>query len=181
MSELFHKSHSQKLFMNFSSNMAEIYKVTFYGDQIGVTVTKDATVVNEWILQTMHIHGGGLVGLDIEWLPCFNPEENHPVALLQLCVGRRCLLFQLLHKDAIPVFLVNFLRDPNFKFVGVGVKGDAEKLLRDHRLFVVNTLDLNGLALSVYGEEVYGEDGIEENGERGAWESDGEAIECNTE
>ncbi|KAM3320561.1 hypothetical protein P3S67_007762 [Capsicum chacoense] len=146
--------------MNFSSNMAEIYKVTFYGDQIGVTVTKDATVVNEWILQTMHIHGGGLVGLDIEWLPCFNPEENHPVALLQLCVGRRCLLFQLLHKDAIPVFLVNFLGDPNFKFVGVGVKGDAEKLLRDHRLFIVNTLDLNGLALSVYGEEVYGKMGL---------------------
>lgn len=103
MSELFHKSHSQKLFMNFSSNMAEIYKVTFYGDQIGVTVTKDATVVNEWILQTVHIHRGGLVGLDIE---CFNPEEHHPVALLQLCVGRRCLLFQLLHKDAVPLFLV---------------------------------------------------------------------------
>ncbi|PHT46387.1 hypothetical protein CQW23_15545 [Capsicum baccatum] len=35
-----------------------------------------------------------IVDLDIE---CFNPEEHHPVALLQL---------QLLHKDAVPVFLV---------------------------------------------------------------------------
>lgn len=144
--------------------MAKIYAVEFYGDEIEVTVTKDATVVNDWILQTVHTHHCRLhkllIGLDIEWLPCFNPEENHPVALLQLCVGRRCLLFQLLHKDSVPGFLVNFLRDPNFKFVGVGVKGDAEKLLRDHRLFVANTVDLNQLALLVYGEEVYGKMGL---------------------
>ncbi|KAF3633455.1 putative Werner syndrome ATP-dependent helicase -like protein [Capsicum annuum] len=90
----------------------------------------------------------------------FNPEENHPVALLQLCVGRRCLLFQLLHKDAIPRFLVDFLMDPNFKFVGVRVKRDAEKLLRDHKMFVANTVDLNQLALSIYREEVYGKLGL---------------------
>ncbi|MCD7450479.1 hypothetical protein HAX54_006550 [Datura stramonium] len=144
--------------------MAEIYVVPFYGDEIEVTVTKNAVVVNDWILQTVQTHRRRLhkllVGLDIEWLPCFNPEENHPVALLQLCVGRRCLLFQLLHKDSVPGFLVNFLGDPNFKFVGVGVKGDAEKLLRDHRLLVANTVDLNRLALSIYGEEVYGKMGL---------------------
>ncbi|PHT97306.1 hypothetical protein BC332_33773 [Capsicum chinense] len=50
--------------------------------------------------------------------------------------------------------------DPNFKFVGMGVKGDAEKLLRDHKLLVANTVDLNQLALSVYGEEVYGKMGL---------------------
>ncbi|XP_059316419.1 uncharacterized protein LOC132067261 [Lycium ferocissimum] len=101
-----------------------------------------------------------LIGLDIEWLPCFKPEENHPVALLQLCVGRRCLLFQLLHKDAVPGFLIDFLGDPSFKFVGVGITEDAKKLLRDHRLFVANTVDLNRLAFSVYGEEVYGKMGL---------------------
>ncbi|XP_055815059.1 3'-5' exonuclease-like [Solanum dulcamara] len=144
--------------------MAEIYEVKFYNDELEVTVTKNAFVVNDWILQTVHTHRRRLhkllVGLDIEWLPCFKPEENHPVALLQLCVGRRCLLFQLLHKDAVPGFLVNFLGDPNFKFVGVGVKGDADKLLRDHKLFVSNTVDLNRLALSIYGEEVYGKMGL---------------------
>ncbi|KAF3620050.1 putative 21 kDa protein-like [Capsicum annuum] len=88
----------------YSISSSEATYIFFCGEQIGVTVTKkDATVVNEWILQTVHIHRGGLVGLDIE---CFNPEEHHPVALLQLCVGRRCLLFQLLHKDAVPLFLV---------------------------------------------------------------------------
>ncbi|KAM3270980.1 hypothetical protein P3S67_029182 [Capsicum chacoense] len=144
--------------------MADVYDVPFYTDQLEVTVTKNSTVVNDWILQTVHAHRRRLhkllVGLDIEWLPCFNREDSHPVALLQLCVGHRCLLFQLLYKDAVPGFLVRFLKDPKFKFVGVGVKGDAEKLLRDHRLFVANTVELNGLALSVYGEEVYGKMGL---------------------
>ncbi|PHT85611.1 hypothetical protein T459_07717 [Capsicum annuum] len=142
------------------SPMAEIYGVSFYGDQIEVTVTKNAAVFNDWINSHRRRLHKLLVGLDIEWLPCFNPEENHPVALLQLCVGRRCLLFQLLHKDAVPRFLVDFLMDPNFKFVGIGVKGDAEKLLRDHKRMVANTVDLNQLALSVYGEEVYGKMGL---------------------
>ncbi|XP_059289015.1 uncharacterized protein LOC132042515 [Lycium ferocissimum] len=144
--------------------MAQIYEVFFYGDEIEVTVTKDSTVVNDWILQTVQTHRRRLhkllIGLDIEWLPCFKPEENHPVALLQLYVGRRCLLFQLLHKDAVPGFLVDFLGDPSFKFVGVGVTEDAKKLLRDHRLFVANTVDLNRLAFSVYREEVYGKMGL---------------------
>ncbi|CAN4075995.1 unnamed protein product [Withania somnifera] len=144
--------------------MAEFYAVLFYDDEIQVTVTKDASIVNSWILLTMHTHRRRLhkliVGLDIEWLPCFNPEENHPVALLQLCVGRRCLLFQLLHKDSIPGFLMDFLRNPNFKFVGVGVRGDTKKLERDHRLFVASTVDLNQLALLVYGEKVYGKMGL---------------------
>ncbi|PHU21523.1 hypothetical protein BC332_06630 [Capsicum chinense] len=142
------------------SPMAEIYGVSFYGDQIEVTVTKNAAVVNDWINSHRRRLHKLLVGLDIEWIPCFNPEEYYPVALLQLCVGRRCLLFQLLHKDAVPRFLVDFLMDPNFKFVGVGVKGDAEKLLWDHKLLVTNTVDLNQLALSVYGEEVYGKMGL---------------------
>ncbi|XP_060179949.1 3'-5' exonuclease-like [Lycium barbarum] len=144
--------------------MAEIYEVSFYSDEIEVTVTKNSSVVNTWIVQTVQMHRRRLrkllVGLDIEWLPCFNPDENHPVALLQLCVGRRCLLFQLLHKDAVPGYLIDFLGDPNFKFVGVGVMEDAKKLLRDHRLFVANTVDLNRLAYSVYGEEVYGKMGL---------------------
>ncbi|PHU21526.1 hypothetical protein BC332_06633 [Capsicum chinense] len=142
------------------SPMAEIYGVSFYGDHIKVTVTKNAAVVNDWINSHRRTLHKLLVGLDIEWLPCFNPEENHPVALLQLCVAQRCLLSQLLHKDAVPRFLVDFLMDRNFKFVGMGVKGDAEKLLRDHKRLVANTVDLNQLALSVYGEEVYGKMGL---------------------
>ncbi|MCD9646494.1 hypothetical protein HAX54_036366 [Datura stramonium] len=96
---------------------------------------KNAVVVNDWILQTVQTHRRRLhkllVGLDIEWLPLFQPEENHPVAL-QLCVGRRCLLF---HSST---------RTP----------------LLDSLLLVANTVDLNRLALSIYGEEVYGKMGL---------------------
>ncbi|PHT85613.1 hypothetical protein T459_07719 [Capsicum annuum] len=149
-----------------AENYAKLYireLVRLYGVPLSIIsdkVTKNAAVVNDWINSHRRRLHKLLVGLDIEWLPCFSPEENHPVALLQFCVGRRCLLFQLLHKDAVPRFLVDFLMDPNFKFVGVGVKRDAEKLLRDHKLLVANTVDLNQLALSVYGEEVYGKMGL---------------------
>ncbi|XP_016478436.1 3'-5' exonuclease-like [Nicotiana tabacum] len=144
--------------------MAEVYGVSFYSDQIEVTVTKNAIVVNDWILHTIHTHRRRLhkllIGLDIEWLPYFNPKDKQPVALLQLCVGRRCLLFQLLHKDSMPGYLAQFLSNPNFTFVGVGVEGDAEKLMCDHGLFVANTVDLNRLALLYYGEYVYGKMGL---------------------
>jgi ribonuclease D len=86
-----------------------------------------------------------IVGLDVEWRPSYSPVQN-PTALLQLCVGRRCLIFQLLHADYIPDDLEDFLADPGFRFVGVGVQGDANRLDNDHRLRVANTVDLRGLA-----------------------------------
>ncbi|MCD7467024.1 hypothetical protein HAX54_004196, partial [Datura stramonium] len=152
--------------------MAELFithtffcSVPFYEDQIKVTVTKKASEVDRWIGQTVHIHQRRLhkllIGLDIEWRAPNNPTEEIPsAALLQLCVGRRCLLFQLLHTDYIPNSLHAFLGNPNFTFVGVGVHGDAEKLCKDHGLFVANPMDLNRLALVVREIEEYGRIGL---------------------
>ncbi|XP_019254956.1 PREDICTED: uncharacterized protein LOC109233521 [Nicotiana attenuata] len=97
------------------------YLVPFYDSQIEVTVTKQATIVDHWILQTMHT--------------------------------RRRRLHKLLIEISFPR---DFLIDPNNTFVGIGVEGDAEKLLCDHGLYVANTVDLNKLALLTYDEEIYG-------------------------
>lgn len=94
------------------------------------------------------------VELDIEWHPCQEGEDN-PAATLQLCVGRRCLIFLLLHRDYIPHSLLAFLGDPFFTFVGVGVQDDAKKLLRDHGLIVKKVVDLRHLAARVYGLEEF--------------------------
>ncbi|XP_055819456.1 uncharacterized protein LOC129888519 [Solanum dulcamara] len=139
--------------------------IPFYRDQIEVTVTKKASEVDRWIGQTVHIHRRRLhkllVGLDIEWRATRNPTEETPsVALLQLCVGHRCILFQLLHADYIPNSLFAFLGNPSFSFLGVGVHDDGVKLYTDYGLFVANPVDLNKLAMVVHEIEAYGRIGL---------------------
>ncbi|XP_010268097.1 PREDICTED: Werner Syndrome-like exonuclease [Nelumbo nucifera] len=81
----------------------------------------------------------------IKWKPSFNRRVN-PVAILQLCVGRRCLIFQLAHADYIPSSLLDFLEDDRITFVGVGIEKDVEKISRDHDLSVYYWKDLRSLA-----------------------------------
>ncbi|TKY65917.1 Werner Syndrome exonuclease [Spatholobus suberectus] len=71
---------------------------------------------------------------------------RNPVATLQLCVGHRCLVFQILHFPSIPPSLSSILADPNVTLVGVGIREDAEKLLEDYNLRVANVRDLRSLA-----------------------------------
>ncbi|KAK4729042.1 hypothetical protein R3W88_022030 [Solanum pinnatisectum] len=66
--------------------------------KIQVIVTNNAVVVNDWILETMHLQ-------------------------------RRCLLFQLLHRDGLPTFLAKFLGDPNVTFEVCGKMGWKKRCL----------------------------------------------------
>ncbi|KAF3636748.1 putative cytochrome 98A3-like, partial [Capsicum annuum] len=90
------------------------------------------------------------VGLDIEWRPNSGRNQQNPVATLQLCVGRRCVIFQLLYCQYIPDALTEFLSNPRYAFAGVGIASDAEKLEGDYQIFVENTVDLRLLAADVY-------------------------------
>nr|GMC66804.1 Werner Syndrome-like exonuclease [Ipomoea batatas] len=140
--------------------------VSFHGANLSVTVTKKAVEVDEWINNAIRNHCHHLrdliVGLDIEWHPNtsgdFKPPA--PAATLQLCVARRCLIFQLLHRDFIPDSLLNFLAYPFFTFVGVGVQDDAEKLFRDHGLIVRKVVDLRHLAAWVYDSNEFSRMGL---------------------
>ncbi|KAG9129462.1 hypothetical protein Leryth_013048 [Lithospermum erythrorhizon] len=135
-----------------------VEQVSFYEDKLQVTVTKSAQVVDQWLFKTLSHYGfkNLIIGLDIEWLPNLNPgEEDHPVATLQLCVDRHCLIFQLLHRDAMPVTLRDFLKNKNYYFVGVGVEDDAKKLLLHHGLVVSRTIDLNQLAFRKYNNHKF--------------------------
>ncbi|KAI4348129.1 hypothetical protein L6164_008888 [Bauhinia variegata] len=128
------------------------YTITFHQNIIGTTVTSSAFVVDLWISKVYRSHKRHLnkliVGLDIEWRPNLEPNANNPVAIVQICMGHKCLIFQTLHADAIPASLVNFLGNKNFAFVGVGVQEDARKLMQDHKLLVGRTMDIaEGAAL----------------------------------
>ncbi|KAM0841812.1 hypothetical protein ACQ4PT_058774 [Festuca glaucescens] len=123
--------------------------VAFEGHDIKTTVTSSGTAVKRWLREIGYMHRWVyhklIVGLDVEWRPSYSRVQNR-VALLQLCVGRRCLIFQLLHADYFPDALAEFLADPDFRFVGVGVQEDANRLDNDHDLEVATTVDLRGLA-----------------------------------
>ena len=112
-------------------------------------------MVDSWLSDIYRIHGRRLhrliVDLDVEWRPSFNRNIENPVATLQLCVGRRCLIFQLIYATHFPNSLIEFLNDEDFTFVGVGVESDVEKLLDDYDLKVGNVVDLRGLDVERLG------------------------------
>lgn len=141
------------------SDNDDTFMVTLAGeDEIHTTVTSSASVVTSWLSDIRFIHRRRLrrliVGLDTEWRPNFRPNQNNPVALLQLCVGRRCLLYQILHADYVPDSLSNFLSDDRFTVVGVGVEDDVERLQEEYGVEVeCSVVDLRDLAAEAMGRE----------------------------
>ncbi|XAR54197.1 DNA helicase [Bertholletia excelsa] len=132
-----------------------LYDVIFFEDRVYTLVTSTPAMVDSWIAEIEQIHWRRLhrliVGLDVEWRPN-NRHFDNPIATLQLCVGRRCLIFQMLHAEGvIPESLINFLGEPNYTFVGVGIDDDVEKLMGDYGISVSTTVDLRSLAADVYG------------------------------
>ncbi|KAJ8623439.1 hypothetical protein MRB53_031968 [Persea americana] len=113
------------------------------------TVTSTASDVSEWISKIRYIHRFRIdrivVGLGVQWRPSFSKGVRNPAATLQLCVGRHCLIFQLIHADYIPKALRRFLRDDRITFVGVGI-GYDEFLLSNYDFCVMNTVELRRLA-----------------------------------
>jgi len=132
----------------------KVYRVMFERGEIRTTVTSSGDAVEAWIDEVLSVHRRRLsnlvVGLDVEWRPLFGPGYS-PTALLQLCIGRRCLVFQLLHADYIPAALKEFLADPDYRFVGVGVAADAARLWNDQGLNVANAVDLAEVAAEETG------------------------------
>ncbi|PWA83664.1 ribonuclease H-like domain-containing protein [Artemisia annua] len=130
------------------------YDVTFFDKTINTLVTETPSFVDRWISKIEHIHSQRLdnliVGLDVEWRPN-NRYFTNPVATLQLCVGRNCLIFQLIYAPYIPDSLVNFLGNISHTFVGVGVDNDVEKLLNDYGIRVGRTAELTSLAVEAFG------------------------------
>lgn len=141
------------------------YDVLFFGDSIHTTVTHDPATVSQWISEVESIHRSRLhhliVGLDVEWRPSYNRSIENPVAILQLCVGRRCLVYQLIHSPGVPSSLTGFLSNPNYTFVGIGIKADLEKLEADYEFgYSANSVDLRDLAANAYGRRELANSGV---------------------
>lgn len=109
-----------------------VYKFNLHGNVIKVTVTAVASVVKKWISTTLFLFRRRylqpnrlVVGLGVQWTP---NGRDPPPDTLHLCIGRRCLIFQLAHANYIPRSLRNFLQNPNHTFVGFWNHSDRRKL-----------------------------------------------------
>ncbi|CAN0891046.1 3'-5' exonuclease [Linum grandiflorum] len=145
-----------------------LYDVTFFTDEIQTLLTQSPAPLHQWLLETTQQQQSSgssvavVVGLDVEWRPNFSRNHNNPIATLQLCVGGRCVIFQLIHSPSIPQSLFDFLQSKDFVFVGVGIESDVEKLVEDYGLMVGNSLDLRGLAAEKLGDKALKNSGLKQ-------------------
>ncbi|PWA83665.1 ribonuclease H-like domain-containing protein [Artemisia annua] len=100
------------------SDTHRYYDVTFFDKTINTLVTDTPSSVDRWISKIKHIHRYCLdnlvVGLDVEWRPNTNRYVQNPVAILQLCVGRNCLIYQIMDL-AVEEFGAKELRNTGLK------------------------------------------------------------------
>ncbi|PIN00255.1 hypothetical protein CDL12_27245 [Handroanthus impetiginosus] len=106
------------------------YVVSFFGDQILTTITADSDIVTQWFNE-MERPSLLLVGVGVHFR-CFN---EFVAATLELCVGGRCLLYQVdcvttEHPDA----LLDFLRNEEYTFVGWKISRHLNRLYEDQAL-----------------------------------------------
>uniref|UniRef100_A0A7N0VEB2 3'-5' exonuclease domain-containing protein n=1 Tax=Kalanchoe fedtschenkoi TaxID=63787 RepID=A0A7N0VEB2_KALFE len=133
---------------------------------IRTLVTHTPHMVDQWIAEVESEHrrlstARLVVGLDVEWRPNFHRNQgDNPVAVVQLCVARRCLVFQILHAPLVPASLSAFLQNRSHKFVGVGIESDVEKLVEWWNLNVANQVDLRSLAADKRGRAEYRNAGV---------------------
>ncbi|XP_010268098.1 PREDICTED: Werner Syndrome-like exonuclease [Nelumbo nucifera] len=132
------------------------FSVTCYHHFIKTTVTSTPSVARNWLYNTLSIHRSRrhrlVVGLGVQWRPTFTPGTPLRPSTLQLCVGSRCLVFQIIHAKSIPRALIRFLADPRTTFVGVWNYKDAELLMNsEHKLSISCLVDLRHVAAKRMG------------------------------
>ncbi|KAI3459631.1 hypothetical protein Pfo_016294 [Paulownia fortunei] len=140
----------------------DIYSVPFYADNIQVTVAKKAVHVHQWISRIHQLHRHCLhkllVGLDTEWLPNFGPDDNHPIAILQLCINKQLYIFFLFFLNgAKPREIDTFLSPRLFGRSSPHLlrrwhPRRRQETLRSPRLAVGSVADLNKLARLASGD-----------------------------
>ncbi|XP_022761286.1 uncharacterized protein LOC111307534 [Durio zibethinus] len=135
---------------NPNPNKFRTFTVTFFTDAITTTVTSTPSVVRNWLFNVLRLHRIRrhrlVVGLGVQWNP-YSSVDHPPAATLQLCIGRQCLIFQLLHANHVPLSLRRFLADPRNTFVGVWNHSDEAMLLRSkHRISVSRVVDARDVA-----------------------------------
>jgi hypothetical protein len=126
------------------------------GTMIWTMVTSSGGAVKRF-LREIEIHKNQrrlIVGIDTEWHVILdsNRRRSHRTAVLQLCVGHRCIVFQIAHTDyVLSGTLRAFFACPDHHFTGVGVDDDVKRLYEDYGFEVASAVELKSLSTEVLG------------------------------
>ncbi|EPS62565.1 hypothetical protein M569_12228, partial [Genlisea aurea] len=124
------------------------YTVNFDGCRIRTTVTYDRHTVAEWIHSIDKFYAKHLdsliIGVDISSYHPGDSDTGKKVAILKLCVGHQCLIYQLLYAYYVPGCLDDFFINKNYTFVGLNIASNLENLQEDHGFdsILVNKVEL---------------------------------------
>jgi hypothetical protein len=100
---------------------------------------------------TRYIHRKERRKLSLEEQGSLSNQEPQRAAVLQLCVGKHCLVYQLYQAHArsfVPPLLRWFLANDTIQFAGAAIGNDI-KILKFYNLSVTNAVDLQQLGIRV--------------------------------
>ena len=139
--------------------MVHVDLVDVEGIKVKTTLANTDVEVDDQVATFLQNKDGKkVVGLDTEWqlvqdedTKSETDQYRSEVAILQLCNGDSCAIIQLQQLDSVPVSLFNFLRLPEFTFVGIGIKESIAKLGKQYGIGCKNAVELGPFAASVMG------------------------------
>ncbi|KAM0853819.1 hypothetical protein ACQ4PT_050831 [Festuca glaucescens] len=172
-----------------------IYEVRVAGHTtVTTTVTAHPGVTRRWVYKTLWIKahrlrsGAGLtVGMGVQWTPPFRRLGAEPrPGTLQLCSGRRCLVFQIAQAGGdVPAILRRFLDDARVAFVAYNIGSDCRKLRDYHGLEVACPQELRAVtgmgnaSMERMAEQVLGWRGVKKTKSLGTSKWDGRRLSKN--
>ncbi|KAJ1704615.1 hypothetical protein LUZ63_004394 [Rhynchospora breviuscula] len=87
------------------------------------------------------------LGFDVEWKPSFKKGATQAkTAVIQICLDTTCCYVMHIFHSGVPSILKSLLEDSSSIKVGVGVRADATKLVKDYDINVQSLIDLSHLA-----------------------------------
>ncbi|KAE8818744.1 werner syndrome-like exonuclease [Hordeum vulgare] len=154
-----------------NNNPDRLFHISKGGIRIHTTVTSNPSTVVAFIRfvwkKYLNYDKWRVVGLDCEYTRYVNSKERKKLpieqqvalsiqepqraAVLQLCVGKHCLIYQLYQADGwsfIPPLLRIFLENDTIEFAGAAIGNDIKKL-KFYNLGIRKPIDVQGLGIKV--------------------------------
>ncbi|KAF9948582.1 hypothetical protein BGZ72_009512 [Mortierella alpina] len=87
--------------------------------------------------------------LDAEWKPYVYPGKQGRMALIQLGDDKTVYLFHVIHMKKFPEALARILRDKSILKVGINIRNDGTKMLKDWGVGCASLVELGALYVQV--------------------------------